>query len=480
MPSGDIQTPATGKDFCACLQDLAAEQNTVAQDSETAAVLPPHQGTNPAIPQSGGIIDLSPTALPSPANGKPSATPKQSTSNPMVIGFGRAEYGFETQSILSLDPANSSIQSAPSFSIADSKSAAVTKGTVSEGKSPQISGDKAGDPNATLKDSVPNQAQAVPPVIPTAPPITLPLIIPELSPTTLTAHAPENTRVSSSSGTGSSHATKPTTAASKTLSENLTGDVSESVDGSDPDILMGESQSGMSHGIDAAANITSFTSQSDQKYTIKDAFAETSNTQAVIDGSTIKTPNSVAVPPELKNVIPLQNFVPQRSGQASPAIAGAPGIIVGQNGTRPSVPYGLLPMEVGFAALQGRRVLEVHLSPEDLGTVEIRLEVTKDSKAKAELRAEKPETLALLMQDAPSLRNALDQAGMTTSADSLQFSLRQDQQSSNNQNQFSGNGQQNNNPPLHQRQETETLPAAPQGELSPRMISRVGLLDVNI
>jgi flagellar hook-length control protein FliK len=58
------------------------------------------------------------------------------------------------------------------------------------------------------------------------------------------------------------------------------------------------------------------------------------------------------------------------------------------------------------------------------------------------LRVEKPETLSMLQQDAPQLRQALDDAGLKTGNSGLQFSLR-DQSSSgqNNGNQTGGNAQ---------------------------------------
>jgi flagellar hook-length control protein FliK len=95
----------------------------------------------------------------------------------------------------------------------------------------------------------------------------------------------------------------------------------------------------------------------------------------------------------------------------------------------PTTPYTMVPLEIGLGALQGRRMLELRLSPEDLGTIEIRLDVSSDSTMKADIRADRADTLAMMMRDAPALRHALDQTGMTTTPDSLSFSLRQDSQS---------------------------------------------------
>lgn len=144
------------------------------------------------------------------------------------------------------------------------------------------------------------------------------------------------------------------------------------------------------------------------------------------------------------------------------------------------VPYGMLPIEIGLGALQGQRALEVRLSPEDLGTVEIRLEVSDDSKVKAKISADRPETLAMMMGDASLLRNALDQSGLTTSADSLQFSLRQD----NNAATGNGNGNSAQQQPQGQSnpQGRNGSPQTPFQETIPLTTLRraAGLLDVNI
>jgi hypothetical protein len=140
------------------------------------------------------------------------------------------------------------------------------------------------------------------------------------------------------------------------------------------------------------------------------------------------------------------------------------------------VPYGMLPIEIGLGALQGRRTIEVHLSPDDLGTVEIRLEVSDDKKVSANITASRPETLAMMMNDASELRTVLDQTGMTTTADTLQFALKQDGSFTQ------GNGQnaeqrQNGQPQQHHR----SSPPPFQDAVPISSLRRAaGLLDVNI
>lgn len=158
------------------------------------------------------------------------------------------------------------------------------------------------------------------------------------------------------------------------------------------------------------------------------------------------------------------------------------GVLASHQGPAPSnsgpIPYGMLPIEIGLGALQGRRAIEVRLSPDDLGTVEIRLEISDDSKISANITADRPATLAMMMNDAAKLRSALDQTGMTTTADTLQFSLKQD-----------GNFTQNNGQHAEQRQNGQpqsqhrnaSSPSTFQDAVPIASLRRAaGLLDVNI
>ena len=142
------------------------------------------------------------------------------------------------------------------------------------------------------------------------------------------------------------------------------------------------------------------------------------------------------------------------------------------------VPYVMLPIEIGLGALQGRRAIEVRLSPDDLDTVEIRLEISDDSKVSANITADRPATLAMMMNDASKLRAALDQTGMTTTADTLQFSLKQDGNftQSNGQNAE----QRQNGQPQSQRRDGSPPPPFQDAVPIASLRRAAGLLDVNI
>ena len=79
--------------------------------------------------------------------------------------------------------------------------------------------------------------------------------------------------------------------------------------------------------------------------------------------------------------------------------------------------------------------ISVKLNPQELGRVEIKLEVAKDGSVQATVTAENKDTLAMLQKDADGLAKALADAGLTTDAGSMNFNLRGDGQ----QQQFAGN-----------------------------------------
>ncbi|MGL4636003.1 MAG: flagellar hook-length control protein FliK [Beijerinckiaceae bacterium] len=88
------------------------------------------------------------------------------------------------------------------------------------------------------------------------------------------------------------------------------------------------------------------------------------------------------------------------------------------------VPLQAMAVEIGMRAMRGSKEFSIRLDPEDLGRVDIRLEVSEEGQVQAKVVVERVETLQLLQRDAKTLERAFDQAGLKTSADGLQFSLR--------------------------------------------------------
>jgi flagellar hook-length control protein FliK len=72
----------------------------------------------------------------------------------------------------------------------------------------------------------------------------------------------------------------------------------------------------------------------------------------------------------------------------------------------------------------GKDQVTIKLQPEELGRIDVKLEVGEDGRVTAQVRVEKPETLELLQRDARGLERALQEAGLRADSGSLSFGLR--------------------------------------------------------
>jgi flagellar hook-length control protein FliK len=97
------------------------------------------------------------------------------------------------------------------------------------------------------------------------------------------------------------------------------------------------------------------------------------------------------------------------------------------------VPVAGLAVAIAAHAQTGKNHFEIRLDPPELGRIDVRLDVDKDGQVTSHLRVERAETLDLLRRDAPALERALQQAGLKTSDNGLQFSLRDHSFSQHNQ-----------------------------------------------
>jgi flagellar hook-length control protein FliK len=100
--------------------------------------------------------------------------------------------------------------------------------------------------------------------------------------------------------------------------------------------------------------------------------------------------------------------------------------------TAAAVPLNGLALQIAVTAQSGKSRFEIRLDPAELGRIDVRIDVDRHGQLTSHLTVEKPETLAMLRQDAPQLQRALDNAGFKTGDGGLQFSLRD--QSSSGQN----------------------------------------------
>src|SRR6185503_13537685 len=101
-----------------------------------------------------------------------------------------------------------------------------------------------------------------------------------------------------------------------------------------------------------------------------------------------------------------------------------------------AVPVSGLAVEIAASVQSGKTHFEVRLDPADLGRIDVRIDVDRNGQVTSHLTVEKPETLQMLRQDATQLQRALNDAGLSTNGGGLQFSLRdQSQSGQNDQNQ---------------------------------------------
>ena len=143
--------------------------------------------------------------------------------------------------------------------------------------------------------------------------------------------------------------------------------------------------------------------------------------------------------------------------------------------TDAAVPLKGLAVEIAANANGGKSRFDIRLDPAELGRIDVRLDVDKNGQVTTHLTVEKPETLALLRQDAPQLQRALEDAGLKTGDNGLQFSLRD--QSSSGQNSSNDSGR---NAQRLIISDEEIIPAAIAGRSYGRTLGSSSGVDISI
>ncbi|MBS0530558.1 MAG: flagellar hook-length control protein FliK [Proteobacteria bacterium] len=143
--------------------------------------------------------------------------------------------------------------------------------------------------------------------------------------------------------------------------------------------------------------------------------------------------------------------------------------------TGAAVPLNGLAVQIAFTAQSGKSRFEIRLDPADLGRIDVRLDVDRQGQVTSHLAVEKPETLAMLRQDAPQLQRALQDAGLKTGDGGLQFSLRD--QSSQGQTARDDTGR---NAQRLIVTEDDLVPAASAGRTYGRMLGSSSGLDIRV
>jgi flagellar hook-length control protein FliK len=142
--------------------------------------------------------------------------------------------------------------------------------------------------------------------------------------------------------------------------------------------------------------------------------------------------------------------------------------------TTPQVPVQAIAAEITANVQIGRSRFEIRLDPPELGRIDVRLDVDRQGNVTSHLIVEKASTLDFLRRDAQQLERALQDAGLKTSDNSLQFSLRDQQQQSNQQ--------ADHEPPRPKLlvADEETTVAEAAGRTYGRMIGLRGGLDIRV
>ena len=86
------------------------------------------------------------------------------------------------------------------------------------------------------------------------------------------------------------------------------------------------------------------------------------------------------------------------------------------------------------SAVKGVDTIEIKLKPEDLGHIEVKMQISKDGKLHAHIISSRPETMEILQKEAGSLEKAFNEAGFDMDSGSLSFSFREGSESGQDKN----------------------------------------------
>jgi hypothetical protein len=89
-----------------------------------------------------------------------------------------------------------------------------------------------------------------------------------------------------------------------------------------------------------------------------------------------------------------------------------------------TVPLDGLAVEIAARASHGHNRFEIRLDPPELGRIDVRLDIDRSGQVTSRRVVERTETLDVLRRDAHQLERALQDAGLQTANNGLQFTLR--------------------------------------------------------
>jgi len=89
-----------------------------------------------------------------------------------------------------------------------------------------------------------------------------------------------------------------------------------------------------------------------------------------------------------------------------------------------TVPIAGLAVAITARAQAGSNQFDIRLAPPELGRIDVRLDVDRDGHVTSHVTVDRADTLQLLQSQQPQLERALEQAGLKTADNGLQFTLR--------------------------------------------------------
>jgi flagellar hook-length control protein FliK len=104
---------------------------------------------------------------------------------------------------------------------------------------------------------------------------------------------------------------------------------------------------------------------------------------------------------------------------ASVAVAATPG-----TAATATVPVAGLAVAIAARAQAGSSQFDIRLDPPELGRIDVRLDVDRNGQVTSHVTVDRADTLQLLQSQQPQLERALEQAGLKTADNGLQFTLR--------------------------------------------------------
>lgn len=166
-------------------------------------------------------------------------------------------------------------------------------------------------------------------------------------------------------------------------------------------------------------------SESDKQH-VADARGELApNSHFGIEASVSKSgDNNAASPTIATDTGAVSSAVPGSPTHAAPTVTVS-AVTNAQPLPQPiAIPLAGVPIEIASKALAGKNRFEIRLDPPELGRIEVRLDVDHDGNVTSRLTVDRADTLDLLRRDVSGLERALQDAGLKTADNGLQFSLR--------------------------------------------------------